>query len=136
MSDLKLKELEKRIEELEKIIAGHEARISSLEETGFTTEYFIPEMGQQFDFNGPGDDFQIEFVPDPEFMESLRQGMHQAVEAGQAAAESGGGPIKKADIIHFPGLSAEDFERRCPHDDKVCKHDCEGLECWRELNGG
>lgn len=25
--------------------------------------------------------------------------------------------------------------RRCPHDDKTCKHECDEGECWRELNG-
>ena len=25
--------------------------------------------------------------------------------------------------------------RRCPHDDQLCKHDCEGDSCWRELDG-
>ena len=25
--------------------------------------------------------------------------------------------------------------RLCPHDGVVCRHDCEGDECWRELDG-
>jgi len=25
--------------------------------------------------------------------------------------------------------------RRCPHDQVKCSHECEGSECWREVEG-
>ncbi len=33
------------------------------------------------------------------------------------------------------GLVESPPVRRCPHDDQICRHNCEGSECWRELDG-
>lgn len=57
-------------------------------------------------------------------------------------------PIKIADLYHIqcddcghmvPAKRVGDYDWdeivRCPHDDHECKHECNGGECWRELNG-
>lgn len=103
MSDIKLKKLELRVKELE-------ARVEALE-----------NMEEILVFQPPGEDYSLEFTPDPEFLkglEMLRNNMDAPVtdrgspvgpyELGPDAAESGGGPLTTAEIHHFPGLCDAD----------------------------
>src|SRR5210317_1433440 len=90
MSDIKLKQLEKRITELE-------ARIEALE-----------NMEEILVFQPPGEDYTVEFTPDPEFFKGLEM-FRNNMDASFGPYElSGGGPLTTAEIHHFPGLSDED----------------------------
>ena len=47
--------------------------------------------------------------------------------------------VDREGVIHQEALAMHevylDEDRRCPHDGLRCTHDCEGDDCWRELDG-
>ena len=45
-------------------------------------------------------------------------------------------PMKEAfDKVFGTAPVEHKIEKRCPHDEQICRHECEGDDCWRELDG-
>lgn len=75
--------------------------------------------------------FDVELVPGQVEMSDLSEAAENAKQFGYQTIEE----WQKGMAGLFSGLMGRAFVRRCPHDDKQCAHDCEGDECWREVNG-